>query len=173
MARSYRRDSRGRFSGGGGGGKATGGSLKARSSAKRSQAKLATKDQGDKSLSGSLSRRAQRAAVTRTGKAAAAAKAANRTKLAGGRPTGTVGKAKGAKPAAPAKPQQPRPKTPRQVANTRKTTYRALGILDNTHQDTPTTRAIARFAGGSISKKQDKIERMRQRATRANRSARL
>lgn len=97
MARSYRRDSRGRFSGGGGGGKVTGGSLKARSSAKRSQAKLAAKDPGNKSLSGSLSRRAQRAAATRTGKAASAAKAANRTKLAGGRPAGTVGKAKGAK----------------------------------------------------------------------------
>jgi hypothetical protein len=83
VARSYRRDSRGRFSGGGGGGgRATGGSLAARSSARRSAAKLAGKDAGDSSLSGTLSRRAQKAAVTRTGKAARTARAANRTKLA-------------------------------------------------------------------------------------------
>lgn len=99
MARTYKRDANGRFAGGGGSGRVTGGSLKARSSARRSRAKLAGKAQGDTSLSGSMSRRAQRAAVTRTGKAAAAAKAANRTKLAGGRRAGTVGKVRALKPA--------------------------------------------------------------------------
>lgn len=104
MARKYTRDSRGRFSGGGGGGsrpKATGGSLKARGSAKQSAAKLAAKDKGDSSLSGTLSRRAQKAAVTRTGKASKAAQAANRTKMAGGRPAGVIGK-RGGKVAEPA-----------------------------------------------------------------------
>ena len=94
MARSYRRDARGRFAGGGGSGRVTGGSLKARTSARRSRAKLAAKDAGGNSLSATLSRRAQRAAVTRTGKAATAARAASRTKLGGGKPSGTVGKRK-------------------------------------------------------------------------------
>jgi hypothetical protein len=78
---AQRRDSRGRFAGGGGG-KATGGSLKARSSAKRSAAKLAGKDAGGATLSGRLGLRAQRAAVTRTGRASKAAQVANSTKLA-------------------------------------------------------------------------------------------
>ena len=101
MARTYRRDSRGRFSGGGGGGggRATGGSLAARSSARRSAAKLSGKDTGDKSLSGTASRRAQKAAVTRTGRASKAAQTANRTKMTGG-PAGTI---KGRKNLAPSK----------------------------------------------------------------------
>lgn len=95
MARTYKRDANGRFAGGGGSsGRVTGGSLKARTSARRSRAKLAAKDAGGNSLSATLSRRAQRAAVTRTGKAAAAARAASRAKLAGGRPAGMVGKRK-------------------------------------------------------------------------------
>ena len=78
------RDANGRFSSspGGGSGRVTGGSLKARSSARRSAAKLAGKGKADTSLSGTLSRRAQKAAATRTGKAARTARAANRTKLA-------------------------------------------------------------------------------------------
>jgi hypothetical protein len=102
VARTYRRDSRGRFSGGGGGGggRATGGSLAARSSARRSAAKLAGKDAADTSLSGTLSRRAQKAAATRTGKASKAAQTANRAQLAGRRPAGVIGKRGGAKPEA-------------------------------------------------------------------------
>lgn len=123
MARTYKRDANGRFAGGGGSGRVTGGSLKARSSARRSRAKLAGKAQGDKSLSGSMSRRAQRAAVTRTGKAAAAAKAANRTKLAGGRRAGTVGKVRGVQQKRQAKPavkRQQQPLTPSQLRGQRR-----------------------------------------------------
>lgn len=92
--RTYARDARGRFASSGGGGRLTGGSLKARTSARRSREKLAAKNQNDTSLSASLSRRAQRAAVTRTGKAAAVATVANRRRLAGARPVGTVAKRK-------------------------------------------------------------------------------
>ena len=101
MARTYKRDANGRFAGGGGGsGRVTGGSLKARTSARRSRAKLAAKDPGDSSLSGTNSRRAQRAAVTRTGKAAAAARTGNRARAKAARVGGTVGKPRGLKPGA-------------------------------------------------------------------------
>lgn len=84
MARSYRRDSRGRFSGGGGGGKpkATGGTLGARSSLQRSRAKAAANPSPQ-----------QRGAVTRGTKKLATARAEARQSMpAGTRPGGTIGK---------------------------------------------------------------------------------
>lgn len=84
MARSYRRDSRGRFSGGGGGGKpkATGGTLGARSSLRRSRAKAAANPSPQ-----------QRGAVTRGTKKLATARAGARQAMpAGTRPSGTIGK---------------------------------------------------------------------------------
>ena len=89
MVRTYKRDSRGRFAGGGGGGAIKGkGTLAARSSLKRSRAKLA----GAPSA-------AQRGAVTRGSNKLKAAKAASRTRLQG--PAGRFRPGKG-KPAAPA-----------------------------------------------------------------------
>jgi hypothetical protein len=86
--RTYNRDARGRFASGGSGGKvkrgapkAAGGSLKARASAAKSRKKLAEMDPGDRSLKAVLSRRAQKAAVTRTAKAAVEARKANRVRL--------------------------------------------------------------------------------------------
>ena len=83
MARSYRRDSRGRFSGGGGGKpKATGGTLGARSSLRRSSAKAAANPSPQ-----------QRGAVTRgTKKLATARSEAKRQMPAAPRPTGTISK---------------------------------------------------------------------------------
>jgi hypothetical protein len=89
MARTYRRDGRGRFS-------STGGSLGARSSARRSQQKLKAAQAGGKSAA---SIRAQKGAVTRTGKAAKAARMENRRTLTGSR-KGVVAKPKGLKPGA-------------------------------------------------------------------------
>lgn len=80
--RTYARDARGRFaSSGSSRPTATGGSLKARTSARRSRQRLAGMDQADASLKGTLSRRSQRGAVTRTAKAAAEARKANRVRL--------------------------------------------------------------------------------------------
>ncbi len=89
MARTYRRDGRGRFS-------STGGSLGARASARRSQQKLRAAQAGGKSAA---SIRAQKGAVTRTGKAAKAARMENRRTLTGSR-SGVVAKPKGLKPGA-------------------------------------------------------------------------
>lgn len=89
MARTYRRDGRGRFS-------STGGSLGARSSARRSQQKLRAAQAGGKSAA---SIRAQRGAVTRTAKAAKAARMENRRTLTASR-KGVVAKPKGLKPGA-------------------------------------------------------------------------
>lgn len=94
MARTYQRDSRGRFSGGGGGGGGVTkgkGTLAARSSLKRSRAKLA----GAPSA-------AQRGAVTRGSNKLKAAKAASRTRLQGPAGRFRPGKVKSAGPAAPA-----------------------------------------------------------------------
>jgi hypothetical protein len=89
MARTYRRDGRGRFS-------STGGSLGARSSARRSQQKLKAAQAGGKSAA---SIRAQKGAVTRTAKAAKAARMENRRTLTASR-KGVVAKPKGLKPGA-------------------------------------------------------------------------
>lgn len=89
MARTYRRDGRGRFS-------STGGSLAARSSARRSQQKLKAAQAGGKSAA---SIRAQKGAVTRTAKAAKAARVANQRTVKGRR-AGIVTKPKGLKPGA-------------------------------------------------------------------------
>jgi hypothetical protein len=88
MARTYRRDSGGRFS--------SGGSLAARSSARRSQQKLAGAAAAGKSAA---SIRAQKGAVTRTTKAAKAARVANQRRVKGKR-SNTVAKPKGLKPGA-------------------------------------------------------------------------
>lgn len=85
MARTYKRDSRGRFAGGGGGGgssrarpvtltrrkpvsqgggKSRGNLLK-RQAVKSAQGKLAAKDPADQTIKGTLSRRSQKGAVTR------------------------------------------------------------------------------------------------------------
>lgn len=95
MARTYRRDSRGRFAGGGGG-RTTGGSIGARSSARRSRQKLESMG-ADASAA---SRRAQKGAVTRTSNAAKAAQTANRRKIAA-RPGGTLSRS-GRRPQPPA-----------------------------------------------------------------------
>jgi hypothetical protein len=132
--RSYVRDANGRFSSspGGGGGKVTGGSLKARTSARRSRAKLAKQDAGDSSLSGTASRRAQKAAVTRTAKASRAAQAANRGQLAGGRPAGTMSAKP--RPAVARTTVMPRPeqRAPGQgpMAQALRSTLRSLAQLD-------------------------------------------
>lgn len=89
MARTYRRDTRGRFS-------ATGGSLKARSSARASRQKLAAAQAAGKPPA---SVRAQKAAVTRTTKAAKASRMQNRRTMTTSR-KGTVAKPKGLKPGA-------------------------------------------------------------------------
>lgn len=89
MARTYRRDGRGRFS-------STGGSLGARSSARRSQQKLRAAQAAGKPAA---SIRAQKGAVTRTAKAAKAARMENRRTL-GAKRSGVVAKPKGLKPGA-------------------------------------------------------------------------
>jgi hypothetical protein len=128
MARTYKRDSRGRFAGGGGGSSSgsrrtaarlpapsrrTAGSkpqrrrglLLQRGSLARSQAKLKGQDPADQSIKGTLSRRSQRGAVTRAQKALQAAQQSGRVRLSGRK--GVIragkGKAEGPKKAAPAK----------------------------------------------------------------------
>jgi hypothetical protein len=101
VARTYKRDSRGRFAGGGGsssvkrgkavtlpaakpGGKRTsGGHLLKRQAVKDAKAKLKAKDPADNSIRGQLSRRAQKAAVTRASNALKAAQQSGRVRLKG------------------------------------------------------------------------------------------
>ena len=102
MARTYKRDARGRFAGGGGGGggrkgrslpaptkrTATGktkrqGLLTQRAAVSAAQAKLKSKDPADRSLTGQLSLRAQKAAVTRAKNKLAAAQKSGRIRLSG------------------------------------------------------------------------------------------
>lgn len=66
--------------------------LSARTSLKKSRAKLAAKDPADQRLSSTLSNRAQRAAVTRGTKALGAAKTAARARLQGASSAGTISK---------------------------------------------------------------------------------
>lgn len=91
--RTYVRDSAGRFASTPGGGLGAArkaarsqsgrtSTLAARSSLKRSRAKLAAKDRADETLQGTLSTRAQKGAVTRGNRKLAGAKVAARTKLA-------------------------------------------------------------------------------------------
>jgi len=102
MARTYKRDARGRFAGGGGGsgggrksakpvtlparkpgGKSSGGHLLKRQAVKDAKAKLAKMDSADRSYSGTLRRRAQKAAVTRASNALKAAKQGGKVRLSG------------------------------------------------------------------------------------------
>lgn len=76
--------------------------LQARSSLKRSRAKLAAKDKADETLQGTLGRRAQKGAVTRGSKKLAGVKVASQARISGGR-RGVIGKPKGLKPGAPKK----------------------------------------------------------------------
>lgn len=99
MARTYKRDSRGRFAGGGSGGSRKGRSLPSptkrtasgktkrqglltqRAAVSAAQAKLKAKNTGDKSLTAQLSMRAQKAAVTRAKNKLAAAQQTGRIRL--------------------------------------------------------------------------------------------
>ena len=115
MARTYKRDSRGRFAGGGGGAKLPAprarkvgskpqrrqGLLIQRGSLARSQAKLAGKSATDKSIKGQLSLRSQKGAVTRGQKALAAAQQSGRIRL--GARAGVIGAKRGGGKAAAAK----------------------------------------------------------------------
>mgnify|MGYP003649731488 CR=1 FL=1 len=102
MARTYKRDARGRFAGGGGGGGRKGVKLPApsrrtagskpqkrrglliqRGSLARSQAKLKVKDPADKTIKGQLSRRSQKGAVTKASKALQAGQQSGRARLSG------------------------------------------------------------------------------------------
>jgi len=103
MARTYKRDARGRFAGGGGGSgggrksaklpaptkrTASGktkrqGLLTQRAAVSAAQAKLKSKDPADRSLTGQLSLRAQKAAVTRAKNKLAAAQKTGRIRLSG------------------------------------------------------------------------------------------
>lgn len=97
MARQYKRDARGRFASGGSTGRRAGGTLAARASLRRSRQKLASRDPADTSLRGTLSSRAQRAAVTRASKRLQQASRSSRVSIAGGR-GGTLRRPKGYKP---------------------------------------------------------------------------
>jgi hypothetical protein len=94
MARQYKRDARGRFASGGSSGRRAGGTLAARASLRSSRKKLAAKDSADGSLKGTLSKRAQKAAVTKGSKRLKEAKKAATVRIAGRR-GGTVGRPKG------------------------------------------------------------------------------
>ena len=104
MARTYHRDSRGRFASGGGGGSGgrkaapvkltrrtpvsqgggrSRGHLVKRAAVAAAKGKLAAKDPADQSIKGTLSRRSQKGAVTRAEKALAAAKQGGRVRLSG------------------------------------------------------------------------------------------
>ena len=92
MARTYKRDARGRFASGGTSkpGRTSGGTLGARTSLRKSRGKLAAKDRADDSLSGTLSRRAQKGAVTRGEKRLNQARKASMVKLGGVKRSGTI-----------------------------------------------------------------------------------
>jgi hypothetical protein len=100
MSRSYKRDAKGRFAGGGGGGRKSakpvtltarkpggknrgGGHLLKKQAVKDAKAKLKAKDAADTSIKGTLSRRAQKGAVTRAANALKAAQQTGRVRLSG------------------------------------------------------------------------------------------
>lgn len=105
MARTYKRDARGRFSSTGASrsGRTGGGTLAARTSLRKSRAKLAGKDAADTSVGGTLSRRAQRGAVTRGEKRLKEVRKASTVKMQGMKRSGTI--AKGGRRSAP--PRRP------------------------------------------------------------------
>lgn len=82
--------------------------LAARSSLKRSRAKLAGRDPADQRLSSALSSRAQKGAVTRGSKALSAAKAAARTRLQGSPAASTISKSRSRVAVATARSVTPR-----------------------------------------------------------------
>lgn len=96
MARTYKRDARGRFASGGTSrtGRTSGGTLGARTSLRKSRGKLAAKDRADDSLSGTLSRRAQKGAVTRGEKRLNQARKASMVKLSGVKRSSTIAKSR-------------------------------------------------------------------------------
>ena len=117
--RTYTRDANGRFASTPGGGLGAArkaarsrsgrtSTLGARTSLKKSRAKLAGKDPADQRLSTALSARAQKGAITRGSKGLKAAKVAARTQIGGGMKGGIArsrsakSQLTGAKPAAPA-----------------------------------------------------------------------
>ena len=115
--RTYARDARGRFASSGssaprrGAVKPGGGTLRARASLARSRSRLAAADATDRSISGTLSRRSQKGAVTRGKKALAQARKEARVRLNIGPKKGTIRKPKpkGRKappPTAPARVRQ-------------------------------------------------------------------
>lgn len=119
MARNYRRDSRGRFSSTGTTGRSKpkalpGGTLAARTSLRKSRQKLAGKDAADLSLSGTLSRRSQAAAVTRGKNRLREAVKSSRVKIAAG-PGGVIRRGGKQRQSTPPKVVPPARKTrPRQ-----------------------------------------------------------
>ena len=138
MARTYKRDSRGRFASGGGGGSSGGrkaapvkltrrtpvsqgggrsrGHLVKRAAVAAAKGKLAAKDPADQSIKGTLSRRAQKGAVTRAEKALAAAKQGGRVRLSARAGVIRPGARKGAQPAVVIVAARPRRrKTDRQI----------------------------------------------------------
>lgn len=110
MARTYKRDARGRFSSTGASrsGRTGGGTLAARTSLRKSRAKLAGKDAADTSVGGTLSRRAQKGAVTRGEKRLKEVRKASTVKMQGMKRSGTI--AKGGRRSAP--PPAARPQVP-------------------------------------------------------------
>jgi hypothetical protein len=146
MARTYKRDARGRFSSGGGstGGGSKGKGLKrgraqlaeARGKVQRAKGKLAAMDPADQTIKSSLSKRAQRGAVTKAEKRLATVKRTAVIKTR--RVTGTIGKPKELKPGA----LKPRPQVaqvstmpgpsakPPRIADTMRETMRALAQSD-------------------------------------------
>jgi hypothetical protein len=166
MARTYKRDARGRFAGGGGGSgggrksaklpaptkrTATGktkrqGLLTQRAAVSAAQAKLKSKDPADRSLTGQLSLRAQKAAVTRAKNKLAAAQKTGRIRLSGRDGVIRKGKAKGGE---------------------RKAASAAKGPgLDAASVD----RRLARAAAGPSRKKKTKAQSDRTASTRRNAS---
>ena len=147
MARTYKRDSRGRFASGGsstGGGGSKGKTLKrgrvqlaeARRKVRTAKSKLAAIDPADQTIKSSLSKRAQRGAVTKAEKHLAKVKRTAIIKTR--RMTGTIGKPKGLQPGA----LKPRPQVaqvsvmprseakPLRIADTMRETMRALAQAD-------------------------------------------
>jgi hypothetical protein len=162
MARSYRRDSSGRFSGGGGGGgskgaRSGGGTLAARSSLKRSRGKLATNQTS-----------AQRGAVTRASNKLKASKTENQRQLTAKR-AGVIGKPKGLKPSVGSRAVAAATKRPAKMSkaapNAAKARYKAA---------TSKVRELKMYRGGrtdaTVKNAKAAVSRMeRQRGTGRNR----
>lgn len=143
MARTYKRDSRGRFAGGGGGATRGKGTLAARTSLKRSRAKL---EQAPSA--------AQRGAVTRGQNKLRTAQAESRTRLKGPSARFRPGRSKSA--TAPASNIRSTGGLPRrQPANARRATGKRLGLRAN---------AIRTFNPKSPNAQADQAKRQMDRA---------